>query len=92
MDQSPPNSKKVMIYSASGVRRARAQHHDGHAANYEGHVSTGVMFAEVDDYSDPLLAHNILANAWAGTTEIHETQLDEQETQHIIEPSNPAGE
>ena len=55
-------------------------------------VGTGVRFVEIDDYSDLLLAHKILANAWVGTTEIHEKQFDEQETQNIIEPDSPAGD
>ena len=54
-------------------------------------VGTGVKFVEADDYSDLLLAHKMLANVWVGTTEIHEKRLDEQETQHIIEPGKPAG-
>ena len=43
------------------------------------------------DYSDPISAHNILADAWVGTSEIHEKQVDEQETQNIIEPVDPVG-
>ena len=61
-------------------------------------VGTGVKFVEIDDYSDPLPAHKILANALVGATEIHEKQVDEQEkqfdereTQHIIELEDPAG-
>ena len=33
----------------------------------------------------------MVANALVGTTEIHEKQVDEQETQNIMEPGNPAG-
>ena len=54
-------------------------------------VGTGVKFVEVDDYSGPVLVHKILPNVLVGTTEIHEKQFDEQETQKIIEPENLAG-
>ena len=91
LDRGPPNSKKVVIHAARSVRRSGTRHwwtlgEIRRVPSWAPESSS----SKVDDYSDPLLAHKILANAWVGTTEIHEKQFDEQETQKIIEPENPA--
>ena len=54
-------------------------------------MGTGEKFETVDDYANSVDGHRTFANAWVGTTEMHESQLDDQETQHIIEPADPAG-
>ena len=42
------------------------------------YVGTNEEFIIVDDYADPNCAHRVLANAWIGTTLIHE-ELDDKE-------------
>ena len=40
-------------------------------------VGSGKEFIMIDDYADPSCAHRILANAWIGTTIIHEEKKEE---------------
>ena len=42
------------------------------------YVGTNEEFIIIDDYADPNCAHRVLANAWIGTTLIHE-ELDDKE-------------
>ena len=41
------------------------------------YLGTGEEFVIVDDYADPVNAHRILANAWVGTTQVFEENVEE---------------
>ena len=53
-------------------------------------VGSGKEFIIVDDYADPNRAHHILANAWIGTTTIHEEKKKESPADVQVAPSKRA--